>query len=138
MQADEFQKIVSKDPALAGPLKQAAAAVPSETFGVGVGEAAILVLMFPIARFILTQIGLPWLFEAKRYSDLWRLKFHEWVDTQYQKEGIDPDQAEAAGEALRKELEKITDPGTRAAWERLAKLLGRESPTEGHTAKTTP
>jgi hypothetical protein len=136
MKAEEFQKIVSQDPVLAEPLKNAAAAVPSGKFGIELGEAAALVFMFPIARFILVQIGLPWFYEAKRYSELWRLKFHNWIDEKSRKEGIDPDQAEVAGEALRKELEKTTDLQARAAWEKLSKLLGPLSDDAGSKSQS--
>jgi hypothetical protein len=69
MTDEEFRQIVSQDSALAGPLKRAAAAADSQQFVLGIGEAAALVFMFPIAQFVLTQIGLPWLYEAKRYSE---------------------------------------------------------------------
>ena len=83
-------------------------------------------MLFPLISFVVQQIGLPWLYEAKRYSELWRSKFHAWIDTQYSKAGCDPDQAEKAGEALRAELEKTTDTNARAAWERLAQLLSKD------------
>jgi hypothetical protein len=83
--------------------------------------------MFPVVLFIVTQIGLPWLYEAKRYTELWGWKFHQWIDGQYRQAGFDPDQAEAAGEALRAELERTTDANARAAWERLRQLLTKET-----------
>ena len=90
MTDEEFRQIVSQDSALAGPLKRAATAADSQQFVLGIGEAAALVFMFPIAQFVLTQIGLPWLYEAKRYSELWRLKFHEWIDGQFREAAFDP------------------------------------------------
>jgi len=27
--------------------------------------------MFPIVKYLLTNIGLPWMYELKRYSELW-------------------------------------------------------------------
>ena len=80
-------------------------------------------ILFPVVRYVVGSIGLPWLYEAKRYSELWRQKFHNWIDTQYRNHGYDPDEAEAAGEALRRELEAITDAGAQKAWERFAGLL---------------
>src|SRR5947207_13688248 len=97
MTDEEFRQLVSQDPVLATPLKRAAAAADSQQFTLGIGEAAALAFMFPIAQFVLTHIGLPWLHEAKRYSELWRLKFHEWIDEQYRKTAFDPAKAEAAG-----------------------------------------
>ena len=78
-----------------------------------------------MAVFIVRNIGLPWLHEASRYSDLWRLKFHEWIHTQYEKHGFDPDEAEAFGEALRVELEKTSESEVRAAWEWLLGILAK-------------
>ena len=129
MTREEFERIISEDPALEMPLRKAAEAIPRRQFGVVTGLAATAIL-FPVAVFIVKGIGLPWLHEAKRYSELWRQKFHSWIDSQYQKHGFDPDDAEAAGEALRRELEAITDTGAQKAWERFLQLLRREKPEE--------
>ncbi len=124
MTTEEFQEIVSQDPVLAKPIVQAAQSARPQQYGVGAGEAALLVFIFPVAQFILTEIGLPWLYEAKRYAELWRLKFHKWIDTEYKKHGLDPDQAEAAGDELREKLVEITDAKPRKIWERFSKLMG--------------
>ena len=81
--------------------------------------------------FITTVIGLPGLREVKQCSELWRLKFHNWIDQQQRRHGFDLDAAEAAGEALRRVLEKILDSNARKACERFAELLRREK-MEGH------
>jgi len=124
MTVEEFQEIVSQEPTLATPLLQAAREARPQQYTLGADEAALLVFMFPVAQFILTKIGLPWLHEANRYAELWRMKFHRWIDEQYQKHGFDPDQAEAAGDALREELEKTTGANAQANWERFSKLMG--------------
>ena len=113
MTADDFARFVSADPALAAPVRSAAAAMPRsrKTFG----APAELGPLLPVVIFVVKGTGLPWLYEAKRYADIWRLKFHGWVDTQYRKHGLDPDAAEAAGEALRKELQAITNAGATAS-----------------------
>jgi len=124
MTPDEFRRIVSEDPKLAEPLRNAAKAVPqaSAKFGASGGLAALIIFL-PAVTFIVNEIGLPWLYEAKRYSELWRLKLHDWIDEQYRKHGFDPATAEATTEALRHELEAITDENTKKSWERLAELL---------------
>jgi hypothetical protein len=81
--------------------------------------------MFPVAVFVVRDIGLPWLYELARWLELWRIKFHEWIDTQYIKHGLDPEEAKQAGEALRRELEAVTDPGIKKSWERFRDLLCR-------------
>lgn len=126
MTSEGFQALVSQEPALAGPIQRAAAAAAPAAYGTPT-ELAAIALLFPVVSFVVRQIGLPWLYEAKRYAELWRLKFHGWIDAQYGKAGFDPDQAEKAGAALRAELEKTTDRGARAAWERLAKLVTQEA-----------
>ena len=127
MTKDEFQQLLEQDPALRGPISAAARAGGGpgtrSAFGVGVTEAAVVALMFPVASYIVREIGLPWLYEAKRYTEIWRLKFHDWIDGKYGEHGLDPDQAEAAGEALRKQLEEITGADDKASWERFLDLL---------------
>ena len=125
MTLEEFERLISEEPALAGPIRRATEAMPGSraTFGTSPAELAAIAVLFPVATFVVKEMGLPWLHEAKGYLDLWRTRFHNWVDRQYREHGLDPDAAEAAGEALRKELEKITDSGDRSAWERLASLL---------------
>ena len=121
MTREEFQRIVSADPHLAESI-QAAAAGRSKQFGV-LTEAAVISLMFPVARYILSSFALPWLHELKRYIELQRQKFHEWIDTSYRDEGFDPEQAEAASDALIERLESTADRSARAAWERLVDLF---------------
>jgi hypothetical protein len=127
MTQEEFQALVSQEPALAGPIHRAAAAGTPATYGTPLLEGAALALMFPLVSFIVTQTGLPWLHEAQRYTELWRLKFHQWIDGQYRQAGFDPDQAEVVGGALRAELERTTDANARAAWERLRQLLTKDA-----------
>ena len=62
--------------------------------------------MFPIIRYVLYEIGLPWLSELRQYSELQRQRVYDWIDTQYQQHGFDPDEAEAASDALLDELEQ--------------------------------
>ncbi|HLZ27389.1 MAG TPA: hypothetical protein VKV73_08725 [Chloroflexota bacterium] len=124
MTQDEFEQAVAADPALAGPMTRAAAQVPADRL-TGVEDAAIVALMYPIARYVVVQIGLPWLYEAGRYTELFRLRFHDWVDGEYRRSGRDPEAARLAGEALRHELEKVTDSGQRSAWERFKDALAK-------------
>ncbi len=126
MNRDQFQQAVAADPDLAGPIERAAAASTPTQFGT-LTDLAALTLMYPIVRYMVVHIGLPWLHEAKRYSELWRQKLHRWIDQEHQKEGFDPDQAEAASEALRQELEELTGLSARASWERLAAQLNQET-----------
>ncbi len=124
MTQEEFERFVAKEPAVALALTKArtdgrqrrdAFAAPT--------ELAMIALMFPVASFVITHISLPWLCEAKRYSELWRQKFHRWIDGEYERHNLDPDEAEAVGEGLRRELQATTDTNARAAWERLANLM---------------
>lgn len=125
MTRDEFAQFISDHPALKTQLDQAYQAAPStKSFG-PITDAAVLALMYPVAVFVVRDIGLPWLYEAKRYSELWRIKFHKWIDERYQAEGFDPDVAEIAGEELRQQLAETNDPGVKAAWERFAALLSK-------------
>jgi len=126
MTPDEFQRIVTQDPSLCDTLARAARAAAPKQFSV-ITEAALVALMFPIVKYVLVHVGLPWLLELKRYSEVHRQKFHAWIDRRYREEGLDPDAAEAAGDALCRELEATTAADARAAWERMALLLRDES-----------
>lgn len=122
MTIEEFREVVSGEADLARPIQRAARAAGPAQYG-AITQAAVWALMFPVVSFILTSVGLPWLHEAGRFLELYRQRFHRWIDERYREAGLDPDAAEAAGDALRNELERTTDAGARAAWERLAELL---------------
>lgn len=129
MISEEFAQLLAANPHLSGPLERAARRARQQQFGL-VTEAAVIALLFPVARFILTQVGLPWLHEAQRFSELHRQRFGQWIDETYRQYGLDPDEAEAAGNALCEELEQTTDQSVRAAWEHLTDLL-KQSPDDG-------
>ena len=132
MTREEFQQLLFDDPALAKPLRKAVAAIPPrvvETFGTPT-ELATIAALLPVVSYIVKEIGLPWLSEAKRYSELWRQKFHHWIEDQYAEHGIHPYAVESSGNALRRELEAITDADARKSWERFAELLKPKQSTE--------
>jgi hypothetical protein len=122
MDRDEFERILSNDPHLSGPIRRAAGVASKERYGL-IMEAAIMALMFPIVKYLLTNIGLPWLQELKRYSELQRRKVHEWIDEKCRAEGFNPDAAEPASDALCEQLERTTDAAARASWDHLAELM---------------
>ena len=127
MNQKEFEGLIARDSALATPVFKAAKSITPRTRGTfGAAELAGIALLFPVVKYIIKNFGLPWLHEAKRYSELWRQKFHNWVNEQYSKHGMDPDEIEAAGETLVKELEATTDSNAQKSWERLAGLLEKE------------
>ena len=122
MTREEFERMVLADPHLAEPIRESAQSARAKQFSV-LTEAAVIALMFPIAQFLLTRIGLPWLSELGRYSELQRQRVHEWIDESHRDEGFDPEHAEAASDALIERLESTTDRSARFSWERLAGLL---------------
>ncbi len=122
MQADEFQTFVTEHEEIQTALRRAVAAVPAKGFGVA-GDLAALVLLFPVVRFILMEIGLPWLVTLKKYSEVERRRVEDWIDRHAQAQGLDPDVVEAASQALMKELEQTTGARARKQWERLLELL---------------
>ncbi len=126
MNTEEFQTFAAADPAILHTLRRAAQAMLGRSFSLGAEDALLLVAFFPIVRFVVSHVGLPWLHSAARYSELWRQRVDRWIDEQYQSQGFDADQAEAAAKALREELEKTTDKARRKAWEQLRKSLGRK------------
>ena len=126
MKLDEYRKIIEDEPAVAEPLYNVVRSIPADrTKGVYslLPEAAAVALLFPVVQYIIKNIGLPWLHETKRFSELGRIKFSGWIDSLYDKQGINPQLAEKAGTALIDELEKVTDDSSRKSWERFADLL---------------
>jgi hypothetical protein len=119
---DEFQAFAEANPAVGTALQSALPATPSRSY-TGITEAAALVLLFPLARFLLTEIGLPWLTTLERYSEVQRQRVERWIDSEAQGHGLDPDRIEEASKRLMDELEKSQDVGTRRQWERLTELL---------------
>jgi len=127
MTREEFQKIVSDDPVISRPIVRAAVRAGLRAqFSAGPLPEPTSIVMFVVTLFLLKNIGLPWLHEVSRYSELWRQKFHAWIDGEYRKHGLDPGQAEAAGKALRSELEAVTGADARGAWERFRDLLSKD------------
>lgn len=122
MTREEFERMVLADPQLAKPIQESSQTARANQFGV-LTEAAVIGLMFPIVQYLLTRIGLPWLSELGRYSELQRQRVHQWIDDKHRDEGLDPEQAEAASDALIERLESTTDRSARSTWERLAGLL---------------
>jgi hypothetical protein len=122
MQAQDFEAFLTEHEALRGTLQRAARAAPAKGFGVAIDMAA-LVLLFPLVRYLLMEIGLPCLTTLKRYSELQRCRVEDWIDQQAQSHGLDPDAVEAASRQLMEDLERTQAIDTRAQWERLTELL---------------
>jgi hypothetical protein len=131
MNHTQFVAAIAADANLARPIGRAAKAARPGQYTV-VAEAAVVALMFPLIRYVLVHGGLPWLHELTRYSELQREKVHRWIDAHHCAEGLDPDAAEAASDALCEELEQITDTSARASWEHLAAVMkAGEEPENG-------
>lgn len=122
MNADEFQTYVNDHPAIHAALLDASASPPRRDYG-AVAEAATLVLLFPLVRFVLMEIGLPWLTALKRYSEVQRQRVERWIDHHAEEHGLDPDQVEEAAKKLLDTLERDHDIGAKQQWERLMALL---------------
>ncbi len=120
MNQQAFSQFLSESPALQAELQ--AVAQDNTQFSV-VTDAAMMVVLYPVVRFVVTELGLPWLHEVKRYSELQRQRFHRWIDSKYDEAGFDVDKAEKVGEKLLQQLEKTQDARLRQDYERLAMLL---------------
>ena len=64
MDRNEFEAVIAADPNLSEPIVRAAKAARPGQYTM-VAEAAAVALMFPIVRYVLVHIGLPWLHELK-------------------------------------------------------------------------
>lgn len=136
MNTNEFKEFILENPTIVTPLFNTTNIAKSHTkgtFGTPLEIAAIIALL-PLVSYVVNNIGLPWLYEAKRYSELWRTRFHKWVDNQHNQHDLDPSTLKTQGDALREELEKVTEKSAQKIWERLAELMKKEMPTD----KTKP
>jgi hypothetical protein len=129
---EEFEQLVSEEADLKTPLLAAAAAIPLrvlETLDTST-ELATIVGLFPVVSYIVKEIGLPWRFDPKRYTELWREKFRPWIEGQYSEHELHPYAVESFGNALRHELEVTIDRDFQVAWERFALRLTQENPPD--------
>jgi hypothetical protein len=128
MTPSEFEQYVNANPALRASLQSVAADLKPRVRGVFTSpmEIAGLALLFPLVSFIIKKIGLPWLISASKFSELWRLKFDNWVDEQVRKHGATPEQLTAAGEKIRTDLESLSNGDVKQVWEALAERLKKE------------
>jgi len=103
-------------------LQRASGAAPAKGYGAATDMAA-LVLLFPLVRFVLTEIGLPWLATLRKYSEVQRRRVEDWIDRNAEAHGLNPDEIEATSRQLMEELERTTEINARRQWEQLTKLL---------------
>jgi len=122
MQAQAFETFLAEHDQVRAGLERAARAAPAKDYGTVIDVAA-LVLLFPLVRFLLIDIGLPWLAALKRYSEVQRRRVEDWIDAEALSHGLDPDALEAASRALMQELEQTTGADARGQWQRLAERL---------------
>lgn len=118
----EFSNLVAQEPEVEATLLKVFSKVDRNSYS-AISEVIALSALLPVVVFLVREVGMPWLYEGKRYSELWRAKFHEWIDNQYEKEGFDPDLTEAAGAELIEKLENTNSSTTREAWERFAEKI---------------
>jgi hypothetical protein len=122
MEPQAFSAFLADHDAVRAALQRSSQALPARGFGLAT-DAATLVLLFPLVRFVVVEIGLPWLVTLKRYSELQRRRVEDWIDGQTRAQGLDPDQLEAASRQLMQELERTTDTEAHAQWQQLQDLL---------------
>jgi len=122
MQPQAFQEFLTDHDQVRDALQRASQAAPAKGLGVATDMVA-LVLLFPLVRFLLMEIGLPWLATLKQYSEVERRRVEDWIDRHAESHGLDPDQVEAASRQLMEELEQTTGAGARQQWEQLRELL---------------
>jgi len=90
---------------------------------VTLAELALLPVFYPVLVYLTRNMLFPWLVEGVRYSELWRVKFRNWVDEQHEIHGVSANDVKLAGQALSSELEKIDSQEVQKAWERFAELF---------------
>jgi hypothetical protein len=123
MQTQALYEYLKQNSSVRTTLQRALQAAPGRHYAPDVIDIAALVALFPLVRYILIQIGLPWLSTLKRYSEAHRQRVDEWIDQQAISHDQDPDQIEAASRELMRELEQTNDVSAQKQWEKLKELL---------------
>lgn len=126
MTNEEFAQWSQDDSNLTESLRRVAVAIPGRQFSTMLDAAAVAAL-YPIVRFVLVRIGLPWLHTTSRWSELKRQEVERWLDEQYEERGFDIIASEAATKALCAELERISGADARTSWEMLRNALKASS-----------
>ena len=122
-QYEKMGNTIQSDELLLDPVSKAiAASDESETLGLA-GDVLTVATVAPIIWFVVTQIGFPWLHEAKKYSDLWRMRVDKWIDSEYSKQGFDEEAIKEFTTRFKTELEKIEDANSRTRWMSLRNLF---------------
>lgn len=123
-----FHRIVKEEQAVRVALERVARAIQAEEakFFTG-GETPVYAVLIPVMCFVAKETLLPWLHEAGRWTDIWLVKFRQWVDEQYREHGLDPVQAKIASDALRQELRAVSTKEDQASWELVMKKLVKGS-----------
>jgi hypothetical protein len=122
MEPQAFEEFLAASDQVRGALQRAAQAVPAMGHSAIVDMAA-LVLLLPLVRLVLMDIGLPWLATLRKYSDVQRCRVEDGIDAHAESHGLDPDAVEAESRQLLKELEQTTGADARGQWDRLTELL---------------
>lgn len=82
-------------------------------------ELMAIGLLYPVTIYIFKRIGLPWLNAAVTLSNAELAKFHQWVKVKYEPFGFEPEQIEAAADAVYDGFTKVKSPIDQKRWEAL-------------------
>jgi|GEM_PF-6321220 hypothetical protein len=121
-----FKQFIQRNPYVRQILQISAQNLPSKNYNI-LSETGLIVLLFPIVRFIIVQIGLPWANLQHRYSEAQRQQLEDWLDDYAEQHDLDPDNIETASTVLMQNLEKTHEIEAQAQWEQLLELLQTES-----------
>lgn len=122
MQSEAFQAFLAEHQAVRDTLQRASQTVPAKGFTTAT-EIATLVLLFPLVRYLLMEIGLPWLTTLKHYSEVQRQRVEEWIDHHAASHGLNPDEVDIASRQLMADLEQTTEVNSQKQWEHLKDLM---------------
>lgn len=125
MTLQEFRNWLAKESGVESLLHSATRVVPPNTLGESaeLDTETSIALMFPIVKFVLVDIGLPWQTDKRTFADNWREKFRPWIDQQLEQQSMHPYAVEAAGTEFRRLLSELRDSELKASFENLAGLL---------------
>ena len=122
MEQNEFAERVQASEDLRKAISSAGQPLAPAQFGTPT-ELAVIALMFPMVKFLIQHIGLPWAYELSRYSELQRKKFSDWIDQQYTKQGVEASKALEASKRLIQQLEESTTEASREPWNQLQQAM---------------
>jgi hypothetical protein len=106
MEVEKFIQLAHENTTFQRVVEASASKYYGTELRAGAVEVAFLMLFFPVAKFIVSEIGMPWVIQAKRLSDLQIERLRSWIEQEYKRKGLE-EKLVAAGKGFFEALSEI-------------------------------